>query len=167
MVRVNSYSAGPSHYAYSLTLSRTCYFATLNPETHQGGGGIPSPRGRKIGNRSSQKRGTESLDVLNRTMPDMASLCQILIFPAQVKQKMLFSDFLVTSTSLQKKVWNKNGKKCFTLPCLLYRETSKLIHADPDELVWNFYLSACQIKWSDARIQEDSDMHISCRVMTK
>ena len=54
-----------------------------------------------------------------------------------------------------------------TLPCLLYRETSKLIHADPDELVWNFYLSACQIKWSDARIQEDSDMHISCRVMTK
>ena len=43
------------------------------------------------------------MDVLNRTMPDMASLCQILISPAQVKQKMLFSDFLVTSTSLQKK----------------------------------------------------------------
>ena len=40
MVRVNDYSAGASHFAYSLTLARTCYFAIVK---HIGGGAPPLP----------------------------------------------------------------------------------------------------------------------------
>ena len=153
MARINNYSAGASHYAYSLTLARTCYFATMKPA---------------IDPRKKRKRNGKFGMFWIQPCLTWPAYDTSWSFPLKSNNKLLFSDLLIIPTFSKQNISTKKGrKKCFTLSCFSCHEALKLTHADPDKSIWNFYLSSGQTIWSDARIQEGRVMHISRCIMTR